>query len=289
MNCTRLFVLGLLVLFPVLAFAGGSTCSKATPLVADGRVTDFDYVPVATTSPSSLYYSFYGAPGRSYSIEVRDDYDDASNAITFALFTTPTDPGCAGAISAAAYTSLTSNALTTTSAQEPAFGSGQRFSFIPANNGAAQSYYIAVSNSDTGSGHYISVSVSDTTFFSPRWSTSQQNCSVPGCTGFHTEFGLTNTTNAPVHVSLFLYKKDGTFVASHGPDVINPHANLFYDTRNTGAGIALNLAVQTSGNAYLVTDAPPGAVQTDISIINAGFSTGPWIQLGSFAPVRSIR
>ena len=142
---------------------------------------DFDFV---AANNSSNYYQFSASAGRSYSVEVRQDYDDI-NTFVSAIVANP------GGVACPNYTAMstgTGNDQTTdTHLTEPAVPkNANRVSFIAAAGGV---YGIQVLNADPTNGHYISVSVSDTTLYNPRWSTGG---------GFVTSWGFENTTSAPI-------------------------------------------------------------------------------------------
>jgi hypothetical protein len=163
-------------------------------------------------------------------------------------------------------------------------GGIRRASVIIPSSATAENYVvIRYVNNDTVT-HYVNTSVIDTTMFGPRWSTSQQNCSTTGCTGFHTEWGFLNTSNQDVTGRLTLYNSAGTEVATTGLITIKAGTTKFVDTRNVVAagGVALNVSVQTSGSAVFVHNGSHDSIVADAYIMNPGFSTGPFIQAGKF-------
>lgn len=280
-----LFLILVISLFPVLASAGGSTCPTATPVMADGRVTDFDFVP-GGAGPTNVFYQFTAEAGRSYSIEVRDDYDDLDSEISQSLFS---DNACSSAVAVAQ--------LTNTTAIEPALpanGGGSRFAFVPTTSGQ---YFLKVtnSNSPTNIGHYISVSVADTTMFAPRFTQQYSG----GTTTFHTQYGIMNTTGSPVTVTITFFSKatnPPSAVATH-TDIVPAHGNVFYDTQpQVGPVNSSNIffglgggTTNVAGNAVLQVLGPPGSIVADALIQDANFASGPFIQPGVIVSSRSSR
>ena len=90
---TRLLTLFAIALMPGLLYAG-TACATPTVVPADGRVVDFDFV---ANSPGANFYQFDVSAGNSYSVEVRQDYDDlqATNDLTTTAFS---DVGCSAAV-----------------------------------------------------------------------------------------------------------------------------------------------------------------------------------------------
>jgi hypothetical protein len=225
---------------PGMAFAG-TACSTPTVVVADGRITDFDFVGPTFDN----FYQFFGVQGRSYSVEVRQDYDDLNSDLSFTIFD-PTQSACGTPMAG----------LTDSTAFEPALpasgSSGTRQSFIASTTGV----YRIQAHNNTANGRYISVSVSDTTLITPRWSTGG---------GFYTSWGFTNTTSATLHGKLTIIDAGG------GPNVvvavtINPNSPAFVVTLPKAGGV--NVPAGHSGSAVFVHDGPPGAVVADGYIVN---------------------
>jgi hypothetical protein len=253
----------LLVVTPV-SLVAGTTCVTATVVPADGRIVDFDFVANGTSN----FYQFRGVAGRSYSVEVRENYDDPPSTVTVTL---TSNGGVSGGCSAAV-----PNTKDTAAAEPVLPANAFRRSFIAAATGT---FGIEVQN--TGSqGRYISVSVADTTLFCPRWSTF----------GVHTEWGFTNTTGLAISGVFTLIRNDGS-VQAGTPITINIAANgaAFADTRNVGAGNPLNIPNNQFGKAVFAHDGPPGAIIGDSYIIDAGFPGGPFIQPGKFETARQSR
>lgn len=235
-------LLGVVLMFsPLAARAAGSACGTAdTNLVTDGRVLDFDFIAVSGTG----WYRFDTKANRSYSVEVRQDYDDDNTDFTTSIIASD----CTTVVSATNDTS--------TNEPLPAANTLRR-SFDTAAGGLAPgTYYIKVVNAATG-GHYVSVSVSDTSMFGPQWTTFG---------GYITSWSFYNTTSATIHAKLVL--KDyltgnviSTVAANSssagGVDAgILPGKTAFLYTFSAGIAVPNNNA----GNATLVHDGPPGAI-----------------------------
>lgn len=250
----KALVLVCVVCASMLASAAG-TCAGATVLMADGRVTDFDFVAQSTSN----FYQAGTVAGRSYTVEVRQNYDDVNTDLTVTLFS---DGACGTTLSVA-----------NNNATEPVMpANGSRFSFIATTS----TLKIQVSNANATTGRYISVVVSDTTLFNPRWSSAAS---------FHTEWGLVNTTGTAISATFTLLNVNGT-VNTTTPVNIPAKGVAFLDTRNVSAGIALNIPDGQFGYATLAHNGPPGALVGDAYIINAGFFSGPFIQPGKFEATR---
>ena len=227
----------LFLLFPVLAYAGQS-CVAATVVPADARVVDFDFVANGVGN----FYQASLVPGRSYSVEVRQDYDDPNTDLATSIFPNAT---CAGA--------LDDTNSTDTTGQEPVLpaNSFRRSFTVPGNGTAPVVYTIQTQNGGTG-GRYVSVSVSDTTLFNTNWSTFSN---------FLTVWSFQNTTNKPIAATLTAYDNQG--VPPSAPKTIN-----FTIPANSGvnkiiagfAGFDINAGPQHGGFAILTHNGPPGSV-----------------------------
>ena len=62
------------VLTVSLIASAGSTCANSTILSAAGSKLDFDFV----AANGDNFYQFQAFAGRSYSVEVHEDYDDSN-------------------------------------------------------------------------------------------------------------------------------------------------------------------------------------------------------------------
>ena len=134
---TRLLTLFAIALMPGLLYAG-TACATPTVVPADGRVVDFDFV---ANSPGANFYQFDVSAGNSYSVEVRQDYDDlqATNDLTTTAFS---DVGCSAAVAG----------MVDTTALDPALpGNSSRFSFTAATSGTIR---LKVANGNATSGRY---------------------------------------------------------------------------------------------------------------------------------------
>ena len=242
-----------LLLVPVLSHAG-TTCAAATQLSADGGKFDFDFVAANSTNN----YAFAAVAGRSYSVEVRQDYDDVNTDLTVTIQ--------AGACPGAAIAGITH-----TESVEPQIANNVvRESFIAAANTTVQ---IAVTSCPACvNGRYIAIKVSDTTLFNPGWSTFG---------GFNGFYAIMNTTSSPVSGTLTFFN------GSTGAVTKSVAVNL--TAVGTAGAIAsvntqsLGVAANQFGYATFAYTGPPGAVTINTSIAN--FSVNA-IQPGQFLPAR---
>lgn len=252
-------LVALLSLTPGLLYAG-SGCGTPTIVPADGRVVDFDFVAPSTSN----FYQFNVTNGDSYSVEVRQDYDDLQSPnpdITTSAFT---DAGtCAAPL----------GSTTTTTAVDPALpGNSQRFSFTAAATGTVT---LKATNSNVATGRYLSVSVSDTTQYNVRWSTFA---------GFITQWGFQNTTNQVIHAQLIATTTLGTAVAPASTGVFAIPANNQVFKIIAASGGDLNVGATHAGFAVITTDAPPGGLLLDSFFIS---NTSPIVIVPSvIQPVR---
>jgi len=247
-------LLGVLLLVSSVAFAG-SQCQPGTPTAtagptivpADGRIVDFDFV---TQSGGINYYETTLTANHSYSIEVREDYDDVSGTpVTVALYP---NNACSGSPLAAG---SATTGYRDTSAIDPALPLNSfRGSVIPAASGV---YSIKVTNPDA-IGHYISVSVQETTLYSAFFSRND-----PG----ETYYTFTNTTTASI-TGVITLTTGGSSPVAYPQNVTIP-ASGSVGTVTSAFPAALN---GQGGNARFAHDGPGGSVQ--LRAIVANFSTG---------------
>jgi hypothetical protein len=243
MRVYRIILVVVFLIMPILLPAG-TTCETATVVPADGRIVDFDFVANGTTN----FYQFSVTQGRSYSVEVRENYDDPPSTLTASLFS---NSGCSTPL-----TSVNTNAL------DPALPANSfRRSFTAATSGV---HTISVQN--TGSnGRYISVSVSDTTLVSPRWSTHG---------GFYTAWGFTNTTGHAITGQLTMVDSDtGSPVIPAQTVNVPANTGIFVVTAPKAGG--LPVPANRTGAAFFTYNGPPGAIVADGFIVN---DRGPVIQ-----------
>jgi hypothetical protein len=252
----RLFTLFAIALMPGLLYAG-TACATPTVVPADGRVVDFDFV----ANSGNNFYQFDVTKGNSYSVEVRQDYDDLQtpNDLTTTAFT---DAGCTAPVAG----------LVDTTAIEPALpANSARFSFTAAASGTIR---LQVANGNASTGRYVSVSVSDTTVFNPQFSTFS---------GFQTQYLFINTTGADVH-GVLTVTPNVCVGAVPAPSVVNvtvpKGANL---TRSVSPQGSIPMPANCGGFAKFTHDGPPGSVITDALYINANASV---IVSAKFQPVR---
>ncbi|HTD23678.1 MAG TPA: hypothetical protein VK738_13555 [Terriglobales bacterium] len=265
MNVRGLLLTLFVVSLSVFAFAG-SACNKATVLNGDGRILDFDFV--APTSAN--YYQFNVSANHSYSVEVRQDYDDLQSGtpdLTTAAFT---DSACSVALGNA-NTLAANNNVHHTENNDPALpANSQRFSFTPTASGTV---YLAVTNSNASTGRYVSITVAETTIFYSRWSTFS---------GFSTQWAYQNTSSQPVAVTLTVIDTLGSPLMNPNPIVVSfsvaAGSEVFQLTPSTVAAPA-----QHGGPAFATTDGPPGAVLPDCYFING---TATIVVPSTISPVR---
>lgn len=262
----KLFGLALLMLLaPVLACAG-TTCAVATVLAADGRKLDFDFVAASGDN----FYQFTGFAGRSYSVEVHQDYDDQNN-----VFPGGVTIGTGCPVSALAGT-------TDTSTTEPVLSiNAVRKSFVTGAAPASQVYTIDVHNSDTVNGHYIAVTVADTTAFNSAWSTFGGNV---------TDFTFQNTTSQTIVGTLTITDTQGSPKAVIAPLQFNIPPNTVADKIAGPASCSCADLVTPAGGhggfAVFTNNGPPGAVAVGaffVSLVNGAIVPAP------FTPVRDKR
>lgn len=232
----------ILITCSALAFAGQS-CVTATVVPADGRVVDFDFVLNGTSN----FYQFAVTQNHSYSVEVRQDYDDPPSTLTVSLASENTT--CTTALNPVATSTITT---------EPALPANAfRSSFTAASTGV---YSITVQNTG-GAGRYVSVSVSETTVFGPNFSTFGT---------FITQFNFQNTTSQTIHGVLVVTPTVTVPAPTAPPKTVNFTLNPF-----GGAGLIAGPAgdavipVNSGGFVSFTHDGPPGSVLTQAQFLNS--------------------
>jgi len=253
----KLTVRGLLTLFllfsPVLLLAQGN---KILVVVPDGR-TETDSIPTNTGAT----YVFSTLQGHSYSIE----QSRGLNSPTLPMWAAPACPGPYGI------------SIIDTSMMDPAvtintgFGQQrQRLAFAcpgPVNPYGPQGQSSVMFYNMSGSAYSFSISVIDTTLLSAKWKAG---------TNSDTFWTFTNTTSAPVNISINLVDTNGfpQFLPNPGPTPITiaPGATYSTDTtqippflRTTPTGAPL------SGSILVGQNGPPGAIlATAVIVTNSG-------------------
>ena len=262
MRFKTLFLIMVLCFVPASMYAG-SACATPTVVPADGRLVDFDFVAASGTN----FYQFNGTIGHSYSVEVRQDYDDlqTTNDLTT---TVDSDASC-----------TTPVATTDTTASEPALPANSfRGSFTAAATGT---FKIKVVNGNGTTGRYVSVSVSDTTTYNPRWSTFA---------GFVTQYNFVNTTsNQTINGKLTV--TPSTAFPSLSPKTISftisPGTNVFQIVGVSGNPSAtVSFASAAVGTATFTHDGPPNSVQVDCFFLNGNATV---VVPAKFEPIRQGR
>lgn len=254
MNRKSLTLVVLLVFAPALLYAG-SACNLPTIVPSDGRVVDFDFV---AASPGANFYQFSVTAGNSYSVEVRQPYDDSNTDLTVTSFT---DANTCG-------TALTGTTSTTTA--DPALpANATRFSFTAAASGTVT---LKVANGNVATGRYVSVSVSDTTQYNVRWSTFGT---------FITQWGFQNTTSSPIIATL----TTTTVLGGSGTNSITftVPANTQVFKIIGASGVDINVGGNKAGFAVLSNNGPAGGLLTDAFFINGSATV---IVPSVFQPVR---
>jgi len=236
--------------------AEGTTCASPTMVVPDGRIT-----PSTINNGSVFFYGWRGTPGHSYSVELKsviEPFNIAPGSVT--IYSDSSGTNC-------------SVPLTTqdTSLIDPQVSSGIRRSWIA--DGTA--HWIKVQNT-SGNRIDYTFSVADTTMYSPRWSTYL---------GFHTSWGINNTTNSTCNVTLNI--RNTADVAVGGSPVTFPVAAGAIVFRVTGAS-DLNVGTDQAGKVTLTHDCPPAAIQVDAFMVND--TAVPLVALPvKFDAVREVR
>ena len=252
-------IVAAVLLISGLAVAG--PCTAPTVVPADGRIVDFDFVPQS----ASNFYQFTASAGHSYSVEVRQDYDDVNADVTATLSgpagTCPTPAALAG--------------TNDTTAADPALpANATRVSFTAATSGA---HRIQVANANVGAGRYISVSVSDTTAYNVRWSTFGT---------FITQWGFQNTTSQDIAGTL----KTTTTLGGTGTNTISfvvpANSQIFKIIAATSPPGDISVGAGKAGFAVFTHNGPPGGILTDAFFINSAATV---IVPSVFEPVRQSR
>lgn len=247
-------ILATILLLSGLALAG--TCTAPTVVPADGRIVDFDFVAQSATN----FYQFTAVAGRSYSVEVRQDYDEVNTDIN----ATVSGPGGACPTPAALAGTRDTTAL------EPALpANADRVSFTAASAGI---HKIQVVNTNATTGRYISVTVSETTAFNVRWSTFGS---------FITQWGFQNTTSQPIDGTLIATTALGGVGSNTIAFTIPANSQVFRIIASTGGDI--NVGANRAGFAVFTHNGPPGGVLTDAFFINGPATV---IVPSVFVPVR---
>ena len=214
------------------ARAEGISCGFPTMVVPDGRLTRSS-IPGQTT----FFLAWYSTPGRSYSAEVKSavaQFDTAPGIVTIY------DSDCAVPF-----------ATRDTRQIDPQVSSGIRRSYTAV--GSIQ--WMKIEN-PFGYEIDYTFSVAETSMFSPRWSTFG---------GFHTSWGINNTTNSTCNVTLNI--RNTANVAVGGSPVTFPVLGGAIVLRDTNAS-DLKVPANQAGKVTLTHDCPPGALQVDAFMVN---------------------
>lgn len=243
---TRVVVLSTLLMIFAAASAFAA-CPAATHVVpADGRLVDFDFV----AQSSANAYQFDVTAGHSYVVEVRQDYDQVNTDLTTAVFS---DSACT--------TALTTTATETADPSVSANTFRQSFT-VAGTVGTPATYTLTVTNSNASTGRYVSVRVAETTLYSSVYSQGKGSGCPSAC--FTTYYGILNTTNKALHVTVTLYSSAGA--------VIGTPANLTIAANgsNVTNTFVLGATAGSTGYALFTHDGPPGALQVGAYIENFG-------------------
>jgi len=143
-----------------------------------------------------------------------------------------------------------------------------RFSFTAAAN---EVVYIKVLNSNGATGRYVDVAAEDTTWFNPRWTTTQ---------GFITVYGVQNTTTQVGHFVLTATTDFGGSGNTPFSITINANARALIAL---GPGLSINIPAGQGGFLVLTSDLPPGG-----TIADALYTNGTLLVPSVFSPVREL-
>jgi len=265
----KLTVRGLLTLFlllaPVLLLAQGN---KILVVVPDGR-SEADSIPVNTGAT----YLFSVLPGHSYSIE----QSRGLNSPTLPMWAAPSCPSPYGI------------SISDTSTMDPAvtintgFGQQrQRLAFTcpgPVNPYGPPGQSSVMIYNSSGATYTFSISVIDTTLLSAKWKAG---------TNSDTFWTFTNTTSAPVNISINLVDTNGfpQFLPNPGPTPITIAPGATYSTDTTQIPPFLRTTpngVPLSGSILVGQNGPPGAIlATAVIVTNSG--TGSSTDTVKFEP-----
>ncbi len=205
--------------------------------VPDGVSMGFpDSVAASTTN----YYWEGFLAGHSYSAEVYDPYDDATNE--------------GNAVLSLLYDCSAGPSYTDASSMDPNLQEGftDRISWIATST--ATGYQIALQNKDAAGSHDYFLRIVDTTLFSPRWSTYG---------GFLTQWGFNNLTKNDISGVFTVLNAAGVVIKT--VNVTAPAGKVEFYSSVPGD---LNLPANDSGSVMFAYIGPAGAIQADAAIIN---------------------
>lgn len=268
---TRLLAVALVLFTCSFAYAGSVSCSTATVMVPDGRILDFDNVPISTTT----WYQFTATANRSYSLEVRDDLEaDPSSDLTIKVYT-PTST--CGSLTVATNT-------TDTHLIEPVSpASGKRLSIVTTASGSTGGgvYLISVQNNSSTLSHYLSAKLDETTLYFWDWSTY-----ALGTAQFYDQFVVYNSTTQSISFTLTLNElspSSGTsYTSGSSPVTLTGQNYQIYVTNTTPLSVPNN----ESGIALLTHNGPPGSIQAYADFVEASTTPGMIIPF-QMLPLRS--
>jgi len=262
MKAKLLCLLGLLFFTtPALMFAG-SACATPTIVPADGRIVDFDFVAPSGTN----FYQFNATSGRSYSVELRQDYDDVNTDLTTSL-NSDAGTGCATAVAGTTDTHLVAPAMPS---------NATRLSFVAS---ATQPFSIKVANSNATTGRYISISVSETTMYSANFFSGF---------GYQTAYTFVNTTGSAISGTLNLIDASNGAVDGTSTITLAAGAAALVDTvgGNHTNATAMNVTPGKTGSAVFTHNGPPGSVLAASFLQNLSAN---YVQAFDLKPLRQGR
>ena len=273
MKTKAILLVTALALLPVMANAAGSACNgQETQLVADGRLLDFDFIPQSGTLSNPGFYRVDLQAGRSYVIEVRQDFDAlntdfSANGGSIQVFG-PNNSTCTGPMAVVQPTAntLAAGSLQDTGAAEPYVPqNATRYSLITTANGGG-TYRLVLTNSNATTGRYVSVRVAETTYFSPAYT---QNGN------YITFYSFFNTTSQPI---------TGTLTLTPGGAGSPVSTTLAIPAgKNASTNTQALQAPTGGGTATFAHNGPPGALLITTTVAN--FSNN-YVQPIDFKAVR---
>lgn len=227
--------------------------AQACPSSIGLRFLTPDGTPTSLNIGGGQTSSFLGdlSAGRSYSLDIVSSSGIAGGAAT-TLPVVARQPGGSDCSFPLTERTLTDPKIVVGAVGGQAMA-GRRFTFLAPTSGH---YDFFVTNNDFFNlARDFTARLVETTLFSPRWSTFG---------GFYTSWGIQNTTNAAINVTLRVIPGGSSTPLATATFSVDPGEVVFRDTRPTD----LNLAANQAGNVVLTHNGPPGAIQADAFMVN---------------------